>query len=467
MITELRQLQDQGPTVPFAQIRDLIESELGVPLDQLFASFLEEPLSSASLGQVHVATLLGGREVIVKVLRPGVEELVESDLQVFQDAANLVDRQVPSLRGYDLPGFVRQFRDQIHAEMIYTVEAHNSERVRKTIGEQDPKLMVPEVIWSHTSRRVLTTERVRGRRVDALDASTPLDRVDLAAHFGQFVLRQIFVDGFFHGDPHQGNVLVTPEGRLAVLDWGIVGYLDPKTRDLMSEVLRTMGRQDVDAAVAAVVDLGMPRVETDLVSLRQALARIIIHSEIMPTKAFSLGEMLSEVIRAMSQQQIRTPMELSLAAKALIVGEGVATDLDPHFDFRDVVQPIVDEERARRSTPEARLAHANRTTASTLAAPGPPARAGGYDPIPAGARHAADAVGGPRGRPPRPGTCPQPQPPGPQRSRLLRHPLWRPLHAPLPQRFALRPGSGAAGDRSVLGFGGGLGGVAVEEDIVS
>ncbi len=365
MITELRQLQDQGPTVPFAQIRDLIESELGHATGATLRQLRGEPLSSASLGQVHVATLLGGREVIVKVLRPGVEEVVEADLQVFQDAANLVDRQVPSLAVYDLPGFVRQFKDQIHAEMIYTVEAHNSERVRQHHQRARPEVdgARGDLVPHHASRADHGAGAGAPRGCARRLASAGPTRVGGALRASS-CCAQIFVDGFFHGDPHQGNVLVTPTGRLAVLDWGIVGYLDPKTRDLMSEVLRTLGRQDVDAAVAAVVDLGTPRLETDLVSLRQALARIIIHSEIMPTKAFSLGEMLSDVIRAMSQHQIRTPMELSLAAKALIVGEGVATDLDPHFDFREVVQPIVDEERERRNSPDARLAHATQTAAN-------------------------------------------------------------------------------------------------------
>jgi len=361
MMAELRHLQDQGPTVPFEQVRGVIEAELGQPLSQLFAGFEQAPLSSASLGQVHAAVLPDGREVTVKVLRPGVEQVVQADLQVFADAAAVVDRQVPALRPYDLPGFVRQFADQIQAELVYTVEAHNAERVRRTVGERDACLLIPEVIWSHTSRRVLTVARVYGHRVDQLDPALGLDRAALARGFGGFLLRQIFLDGFFHGDPHQGNVLVTDEGRLALLDWGIVGFLEPKTRRLLAEMLRAMYQHDVDGAVSLATEVGSPRLETDLVSLRHALARVIIRAEVMPPREFSVGEMLSDTVRAMSRHQMRVPMELSLAAKALAVTEGVGADLDPGFDFREVVQPVAEEARAQSLEAGAMLDRAGRT----------------------------------------------------------------------------------------------------------
>ena len=354
MTHELRRLQDEGPTVPFDQIRGVIEAELGRPLEQLFASFEEVPLSSASLGQVHGATLKDGRRVTVKVLRPGVEAAVHSDLQVFRDVAYLLDRQVAALRPYDLPGFVRQFEDQLQSELTYIVEARNAARMKQRIEEEKLHIWIPEVIWPLSTRRVLTEERVYGHRVDRLETLPPtVDRAELASRLGRLVLHQVFVDGFFHGDPHQGNVLIADDGRIALLDFGLAGYLDPKTRRLLAEVLQAVSQHDVDGALSAVTELGSPRPESDLVSLRQYLARIIIKSEIMPRSEFSVGEMLSSTLRAMSLHRIRVPMELSLAAKALVVGEAVCTDLDPSFDFREVVAPIVKEARARAMEPGA------------------------------------------------------------------------------------------------------------------
>jgi len=361
MVQELRRLQDEGPTVPFAQVRGVIEAELGAPLEQCYASFDETPMSAASLGQVHAAALKDGRQVTVKVLRPGVAEVVQADLQVFRDAAYFLDRQVPALRPYDLPGFVRQFSDQIQGELNYTGEAHSAERIQRNTREENLGLWVPEVIWPLTTRRVLTVERVFGHRADRLeDLPAEVERGELARRFGHLLLHQIFVDGFFHGDPHQGNVLIGDDGRLALLDFGIVGYLDPKTRRLLAEVLRCVAQHDVDGTLSVVTELGSPRPDTDLVSLRQHLARIIIKSEILPRSEFSVGEMLASTIRAMSLHLLRVPMELSLAAKALIVGEGVCTDLDPGFDFREVVEPVIGEARKRDLEPGALVERAGR-----------------------------------------------------------------------------------------------------------
>jgi ubiquinone biosynthesis protein len=361
MTQELRRLQDEGPTVPFDQVRGLVESELGRPLEQLFASFDDTALSSASLGQVHAAVLRDGREVVVKILRPGVAEVVQSDLQVFRDVAFLLDRQVPAARPYDLPAFVRQFSDQIESELTYTVEAHSVARIRQNLREEHLRIWIPEVIWPLTTRRVLTMDRLLGRRADRLEGLAPeVERGELAARFGHLLLHQIFVDGFFHGDPHQGNVLIGDDGRIGLLDFGLVGYLDPKSRHLLAEVLRCVSQHDVDGALSVVTELGSPRPETDLVSLRQYLARIIIRSEILPRSEFSLGDMLSSTIRAMSLHLIRVPTELSLAAKALLVAEAVCTDLDPSFDFREVAAPVVTEARARATEPGAIVERAGR-----------------------------------------------------------------------------------------------------------
>lgn len=361
MTQELRRLQDEAPSVPFERVRGIIEAELGQPLERLFASVDEVPLSSASFGQVHAATLRDGRQVVVKVLRPGVEGVVQTDLQVFRDAALLLSRQAPAVRPYDLPGFVRQLADQIQGELDYTREAYHAERMARSPVAQELRLWIPEVVWPLTTQRVLTLERVFGHRADRLGQLPPVvDRRELALRFGRFLLHQIFVDGFFHGDPHQGNVLFGEDGRIALLDFGIVGYLDPKLRRLLAEVLRAVYARDVDETVSLVMEIGSPRPETDLISLRQDLARIIIRSEITPSRAFKVGEMLASAIRAMALQHLRVPTELSLAAKALVVGEGVCDDLDPSFDFREVVAPVIADARAQALDPGAIVDRAGR-----------------------------------------------------------------------------------------------------------
>jgi ubiquinone biosynthesis protein len=358
IIAELRHLQDEGPTVSFERIRGVIEAELGQPLDRLFASFEETPLSSASLGQVHGATLRDGREVTVKVLRPGVEEVVRQDIQVISDLAALAHRQ-PALRELELPSLARQFADQIENELVYTIEAHNADRIRAEIDKHSPLIFIPEVIWPLTSRRVLTVVRVYGHRVDRLaELPAPIDRARLAQEFGHAILHQIFVEGLFHGDPHQGNVLVTNDGRAALLDFGIVGYLDSRIRTLVAEVLERADRQDVDGVLSVAIELGSPRAETELASLRDGLARLVGRSAILPRREFTVGELLSRAIRTMWLNHVRVPTQLSLVARALAVGEGVCLDLDPDFDFREVARVTIQEASRRAAAIETVLDHA-------------------------------------------------------------------------------------------------------------
>ena len=353
VVRELRRLQDEGPVVSFSEIRGVIERELGRPLEQSFPEINPEPLSSASLGQVHEAALAGGRAVTVKVLRPGVRRVVEDDLQILSDAAALLTRRVPALRRHNLSSLVRQFAAQMEDEMSYTIEAHNAERLRRNLGSAGLDLSVPQVIWDFTTREVLTTERVRACRVDQFGAMAPeLDRKALAERIGRAFLHQVFVDGFFHGDPHHGNVLVDEQGTVFLLDFGIVGYLDQRTRRLLCDAMRRVHEQDIEGLVAAMSELGTLGADTDLESLSHELARIVSRFVLLPRREFPMGEVLMRALRALWLSNVRVPPELSLTAKSLLMAEAVATDVDPDFDFRELAEPVLRQARAKELAPD-------------------------------------------------------------------------------------------------------------------
>ncbi len=370
VVAELRRLQDEGPRVSFAEIKVVIERELGRPIEQCFERIDEEPLSVASLGQVHVAFLPDGREVTVKVLRPGVRRVVETDLQILFDVAALLTRQVRTLRRYNVQGLVRQFAMQMEDEMTYSIEAYNSGRLKAVLADAGIDVRVPEVIWDLTSREVLTTERVHGHRSDRIEtAHLDLDRKAIATAMGRAVLHQIFVDGFFHGDPHQANMLVADDGAVILLDFGIVGYLDPRTRALIAEALRRVYDQDVDGLVTALSELGSVGPDTDRQSLRNDLARIVSRFMLLPRREFPMGEVLMRTLHVLWLNHVRVPPELSLAAKALLQAESVAGDLDPGFDFRDLAEPVLREARSRELAPDAlaqRLVRSLEATARRL-----------------------------------------------------------------------------------------------------
>ncbi|HUU53641.1 MAG TPA: AarF/UbiB family protein [Armatimonadota bacterium] len=366
VVSELRHLQDEGPVVPFPEVRGVIERELGRPIEQAFATIERDPLSSASLGQVHAATLKDGREVTVKVLRPGVRKVVETDLQIFSDAAALLPRQVQALRRYNLPSFVRRFVTQMEDEMSYTIEAYNAGRLEESLAAAQVRARIPRVVWELTTREVLTTERVRGHRADRLATTAPaVDRKAAAEEIGRTILRQIFVDGFFHGDPHQGNMLVGDDGAIVLLDFGIMGYLDPRTRRLLGEAVRRVYEQDVDGLVTAMSELGTVGADTDPQSLRNELAQIVSRFMLLPRRDFPMGEVLMRTLRALWTNNVRVPPELPLTAKALLMAEAVATDLDPDFDFRDLAEPVLREARAREMVPSALADRASRSLEAT------------------------------------------------------------------------------------------------------
>jgi len=388
VVSELRRLQDEGPKVPFPEIKGVIERELGRPVERCFASINEEPLSAASLGQVHVAVLPDGREVIVKVLRPGVRRMVETDIQILADLAALLSSQVREIQPYDLQGLVRHFAVQMEDEMSYTIEAHNAGRLKESMLAAGINVRIPEVIWELTTREVLTTERVRGHRADrlgeaahgaAVSASpatmrppggapaTPgascerhpaappgaLDRKAAAALMGQAMLHQIFVDGFFHADPHHGNMLVADDGAVVLLDFGIIGYLDPRTRRLVAEAVRHVYDQDIDGLVTALSELGTMGPDADPASLRAELARVARRFMLLPRSEFPMGEVLMRTLRALWVNHVRVPPDVSQAAKALLVAEAVASDLDPGFDLGAAAEPVLEEAQRRELAPGA------------------------------------------------------------------------------------------------------------------
>ncbi|NIM50491.1 MAG: hypothetical protein GTN69_08555 [Armatimonadetes bacterium] len=370
VVAELRRLQDEGPEVPFSEVRGVIERELGRPVEQCYASSNPKPLSAASLGQVHAAVLPDGREVTVKVLRPGVRRQVEIDLQVLGDIAVLLHRRVPSLRSHDLPSFVRQFSTQMQDEMSYRIEAYNADRLRVRLEEAEINVRIPHVVWDLTTKEVLTTERVYGHRADRGLALPPdIDNIAVASQIGRAVLHQIFVCGFFHGDPHHGNMLVGEDGAIVLLDFGIMGYFDPRTRRLVADAVRHVYEEDIDGLTTALCELGVVGGDANMQSLRNELARIVSRFMLLPRREFPLGEVLMQTLRALWLNSVRVPAELSLAAKALLYGESVATDVDPDFDFRDLTQPILRDARARSLAPGAladRLARGVEDAASRL-----------------------------------------------------------------------------------------------------
>jgi ubiquinone biosynthesis protein len=355
-LSELRKLQDEAPPAPYAAIEPILVEELGSAPSELFASFDTTPLASASIGQVYAATLPDGRPVTVKVQRPGVERVIEADLNFLGDVAAAVHDRVPALRHYNFPGLAREFRAILQEELLYTLEGHNADRLRENLARHpDGELIqVPGVIWELTTRRVLTMERGAGVRVErAAELRPAVDRRGLAAALGRSLLRQVFLDGFFHGDPHQGNVLISPEGRLLLLDFGTVGRLDRRLRRLLTELVISLFDEDMDGVTHLLCQIGAVGEETDLGELRRDLGRLIGRYYFLPRRELRLGELLARMLGVVFHHRITLPPELSLLSKAFIAAEGVGLQLDPEFDFNELARGVAEELKRERLKPSA------------------------------------------------------------------------------------------------------------------
>lgn len=346
-LTELSELQDRVPPVPFSAIEPVFRADFGCSPFQAFAEFDPEPAASASIGQVYHARLHDGAVMMVKIQRPGVEVQVNTDLSLLAHLADFANRN-HRLQRYDLPSLVREFRTILQDELVYTLEAHNAEALATEMRHW-PRVIFPEVHWPYTSRHVLTTKRITGFKITDLYTlnAAEIDRKDIAVMLANSVLEQILLYGLFHGDPHPGNLIVTPEGNLAFIDTGMVGRLDRKTRELLIELAVSIFDQDIDATLLHLQQLGVVEEISDLPSLRRDLARLITKYYFLPRKELRLGELLQRVNHLLFEHHIRMAYEFGLLTKALFLAEGIALELDPYFDYNQAARPVIERIRQR------------------------------------------------------------------------------------------------------------------------
>ena len=344
-IAELSKLQDDVPPLPFDRMLEVFRADFSCsPLDA-FSEFDTVPAASASIGQVYAARLHDGSEVMVKIQRPGVEALVHTDLSLLHHLAAFANRN-RYLQRYDLPALVREFRTILLDELLYTLEAQNAESLAREMAHR-PMVLFPTVYWTYTSHHVLTTMRIHGFKITDLAAfeEAGVDRKLVAVNLANSLLEQILIYGMFHGDPHPGNLLVTPDGHLAFLDTGMVGRLDRKMRELLIELAVAIFDQDIDAILLHLQQLGLVREIADLPSLRRDLARLITKYYFLPRKELRLGELLQRVNYLLFEHNIRMAYEFGLLTKTLFLAEGIALKLDPDFDYNVAARPIIDEVR--------------------------------------------------------------------------------------------------------------------------
>ncbi len=337
---ELAKLQDQVAPLPGDVIEAVVQAELGRPLHDVFASFDHDPLAAASIGQAHAATLLDGAEVVVKVRRPGVVECIEEDLEILQSLSAAASRRWALAEQYDLPSLVEEFAATIRSELDYIREGHNAERFAANFAG-DPTIHIPKVYWETTTERILTLERIRGIKISdlaALDASG-IARPALAERAARILLKMVFEDGFYHADPHAGNFFIETDGRIGLIDYGMVGTVNGETREQLIELLLAITSQQSDRLVDTLLSLGISRQHVDRAQLRRDLEHVLGKYYGRPLGEIALGPFLSDFFAIVRRHYLRLPAELALLCKTMVMDEGLGTQLNPSFNLAGLLAP--------------------------------------------------------------------------------------------------------------------------------
>jgi ubiquinone biosynthesis protein len=353
IVEELRQLQDQARPESFDRIRQVLEQELGLTIDQVFTEFNPTPIAAASIGQVHVATLPTGDEVVVKVQRPDAERQINADLQLLYQLARMLKDRIDRLSFIDLTGLVDEFARSIRRELDYAVEARNADAFRRNFAD-DPNVDVPRVFWRYTTARVLTMERVRGLTLAqvATDEWTDEERRTLAARLAETWMQMVFVHGFFHADPHQANILVQSPDHIGLVDFGMVGELTQRDREAMIALLIDV--LDLNAAVLPrrLRDLGLRYPRNREADLAEQLDIVLQRYSGQAMGDIDARAMLGEIFQTIYRLQLTLPTRWVMLDKTLATLAGVTLQLSPDFNVFESARPYARRLMAERLRPD-------------------------------------------------------------------------------------------------------------------
>jgi ubiquinone biosynthesis protein len=363
-VAELAKLQDEVAPFPYEEVRQVIIDQLGAPPEELFDRFDPQPMAAASIGQVHRACLPGGRAVVVKVQRPGVEPQIQADVDIVRRVARLIQNHTTWGREFGVVEIAEEFARSLLDEIDYVNEGRNAERLRLNLASQ-PQVHVPTIYWELVTPHLLTMEEVSGVKIDDLEAldQAGIDRAALAGLFMRSMFQQSLVDGFFQADPHPANLLVNPEnGVLNFIDLGMMGTLVEEHREQLGEMVVAALQRDSREIVRIALVIGTPVREVNELALRRDVDRILNRYLTAGLSDISFTAILGEVMSIINEHGIRLPSDLTLGAKALTQAEAIARTLDPEIKVIEVARAAAQQIIWRRWDPRTAMTHLARDT---------------------------------------------------------------------------------------------------------
>lgn len=362
---EFKKLQDEVPSFPSEEAKRIIEEEIKLPINKIFLYFDDKPVAAASIAQVHHARLYDGSDVIVKVQRPGIIDQIETDINILTTVARLLDRYMPESRFFNPLGIVEEFSRTVHKEMDFVGEAKNCERFKINF-EGIPDIYIPDVHPAFTTEKVLVMERIEGVRIDDIKGikDMGLDRKRLARIGVNAYFKMILEDGFFHADPHPGNIFVMPDGRLGFVDFGIVGRVTPEMMETMANTFIALIEKDFDRLIENYIELGIVPLDVDLDRFKKEF-KVDLIEFLEPLYGRRLQEInfaqyLDILMHLAIKHRMQIPSELLLVDKAMLILENIGRQLDPEFDFISAAEPYAAKLVRRRYSPSRLLERAGK-----------------------------------------------------------------------------------------------------------
>lgn len=337
---ELEKLQDDVQAIDYSVVREIIERELGEAPETLFAEFDEEALATASIGQVHVAKLHSGEEVAVKVQRPDIEHIILTDLSILNNLVRIMHQRVEWVRTYRIREIVEEFSHSLLNELDYLLEGRNGERIARQFAE-DPTIKIPRIYWDYTTKKVLTMEMIHGIKVNKYDEleEKGYDKKQIAERITDAMLYQILVEGFFHGDPHPGNIFILPNNKVAFLDFGMVGRLSDDMKYHFASIIINIQAGDLDGIIDTFNTWGLlDRVE-NLHALRRDIDSLLQKYYDVPINQLSLGNVMLEMFTIAYKHRIEIPTDIAILAKVILTLESIISNLDPDLSIMDAIEP--------------------------------------------------------------------------------------------------------------------------------
>lgn len=349
---ELEKLQDSVPSFSFDKVKPIIEKEFGKSIEQIFLHLEKKPIASASISQVHKAILKTGEKVAVKVQRPNVKHIMETDIEVMFYFANLLERHIENIRRFKPVKIVSEFKDWTERELDFRLEARNAKRFYQNF-KGSKTVHIPKVYDELTTERILTLEFIEGIELHNINEikKRKLDFNEIMKNGFNAIMTQVFVHGIFHADPHPGNIIVMRNNSIAFVDFGIVGYFDERLKNKCMDLLYGIVEQDEDIIMDTLLSMGMESDELNYEQLKSDIGFIIQPLQGSSIKDIKVSKVLEEILDIALRHKLKVPAAFVLFGKTIITLEGVAIEYDPNFKLIETAKPFIEGIIVKRKSP--------------------------------------------------------------------------------------------------------------------